>query len=328
MENKKLKFALPKGSLWEATELLMKTAGYKLSRGSRGYRPSINDDEIEIKLLRPQEIPNYLIGENEFDIGITGLDWVKETRADVETLLDLDMGKVKIVFAIPVFWQSLNNFNEFLEEFASAGKVLRISTEYINLSLKFIMENEVYKKYYGEQQPKVITPWFTYGENEKVKIFLSFGATEAKPPEEVDAIIDNTETGSTLKANGLKIVEIIDRSSALLVGNKTSLKDSWKSEKIKDIMTLLQGVVDARKKLHVFMNVKDENIQKLLEHLPALKKPTISKLIGEGSDGWSAINTVIPREDFLKMIPTLRRYAQGLVVYEPRQILPLERFKN
>ncbi|MHA1697766.1 MAG: ATP phosphoribosyltransferase, partial [Promethearchaeota archaeon] len=207
-------------------------------------------------------------------------------------------------------------------------KVLRISTEYINLSLDFIMKSESYKKYYGNQRPKVITPWITYGDNDWVRIYLSFGATEAKPPEEVDAIIDNTQTGSTLKANSLKIVEGIDESSAVLIGNKSSLRDKWKSEKIKDVMTLLQGVVDAKKKLHIFMNIKDENIPKILGKLPALKKPTISKLIGKDSEGWSAINTIIPKSEFIKMIPMLRRYAQGLVVYEPRQILSLERFKE
>ncbi|MBD3186299.1 ATP phosphoribosyltransferase [Candidatus Bathyarchaeota archaeon] len=327
-QERKLKLALPKGSLWSTTEALLQTAGYRLSGGSRGYRPSINDDDIEVKMLRPQEIPNYLIGEDEFDIGITGMDWVKETGADVEVLLDLNMGKVKIVFAIPDEWEGINSFDDCLQRFIDAGKPFRISTEYINLSLDFITGSKVYQAAFGDLKPRVITPWITYGDNDQVVIYLSFGATEAKPPEEVDAIIDNTETGSTLRANNLRIVEIIDRSSALLVGNKTSLADPWKDEKSKDIMTLLQGVVDARQKLHVFMNVKDENLPKLLDHLEALKKPTISKLTGDGSKGWSAINTIIPRADFLKMIPMLRKYAQGLVVYEPRQVLPLERFKN
>ncbi|MHA1682121.1 MAG: ATP phosphoribosyltransferase [Promethearchaeota archaeon] len=327
-KKRRLKIALPKGSLWNATDNLLKTAGYKLSGGSRGYRPSINDEDIEIKMLRPQEIPNYLIGENEFDLGITGLDWVKETGAGVEVLLDLNMGKVRIVFAIPTSWEDLNSFDDFLDYFIKNGKELRISTEYINLSIDFIMKSPVYKAKYGQKKPRVITPWITYGENDQVKIFLSFGATEAKPPEEVDAIIDNTETGSTLRANGLKIVEEIDKSSALLVGNKTSLEDSWKAEKIKDIMTLIQGVVDARQKIHLFMNVREENLDDLLKNLPALKKPTISKLTGEGSEGWCAINTIVPKDSFLKMIPMFRKYVQGLIVYDPRQVLPLERFKN
>lgn len=327
---KQLKFLIPKGSLQETVESLIKTAGYKYYLDSRGYRPTINDPEIDMKMLRPQEIPNYLIGENESDVGITGIDWVRETRTtdDVEVLLDLNAGKVKLVFAIPQSWENCNSFDDFLEEFVKADRELRISTEYINTTLDFIMKSENYQKYFGDQKPHVITPWYTYGDNEKVKIYLSFGATEAKPPEEVDAIVDNTETGSTLKANGLKIVNVIDTSSAVLIGNKAALADPWKAEKIKDIMTLLQGVVDARQKLHVFFNIRDENLPKILEKLPALKNPTIAKLTGKGSQGWSAINTVIPREDFIKMIPIFRKWAQGLVVFEPRQILPLEKYKN
>ena len=328
MSDKILKVLIPKGSLQQSVEGLLTTAGYKLSRGSRGYRPVVNDEQVEMKMLRPQEIPNYLTPDSKYDIGISGKDWVKETGADVETLLDLNIGRVKIGFAIPTTWDDVNSFDEFLEKFASKKEILRISTEYINLSLDFITSSEVYKKYYGDKKPRVITPWITYGDNELVKIYLSFGATEAKPPEEVDAIIDNTETGSTLRANSLKIVEVVDTSSAVLLGNKTSLKDDWKAEKIKDIMTLLHGVVDAKEKLHVFMNVRDDMLENILKDLPALKKPTISKLTGEGSEGWSAINTIIPKKDFLRMIPLFRKYGQGLVVYEPRQILPLEKFKN
>jgi len=327
---KQLKFLIPKGSLQETVESLIKTAGYKYYLDSRGYRPTINDPEIDMKMLRPQEIPNYLIGENESDLGITGIDWVRETRttADVEVLLDLNAGKVKLVFAIPQTWENCNSFDEFLDEFVKADRELRISTEYINTTLDFIMKSESYQRNFGDAKPHVITPWYTYGDNMKVTIYLSFGATEAKPPEEVDAIVDNTETGSTLKANGLKIVNVIDTSSAVLIGNKAALADPWKAEKIKDIMTLLQGVVDARQKLHVFFNIRDENLPKILETLPALKNPTIAKLTGKGSQGWSAINTVIPRDDFIKMIPIFRKWAQGLVVFEPRQILPLEKYKN
>ncbi|MEX2679995.1 MAG: ATP phosphoribosyltransferase [Candidatus Sigynarchaeota archaeon] len=327
---KQLKFLIPKGSLQETVETLLKTAGYKYYLDPRGYRPSINDPEIDMKMLRPQEIPNYLIGENESDLGITGIDWVRETRTmkDVELLLDLNAGKVKLVFGIPQTWTSCNSFDDFLEEFAKNKRQLRISTEYINTTLDFIARSNKYKQYYGDKKPKVITPWYVYGDNEMVKIYLSFGATEAKPPEEVDAIVDNTETGSTLRANGIKIVDVIDTSSAYLIGNKAALKNKWKAEKIKDIMTLLQGVVDARQKLHVFFNIRDENLPKMLDSLPALKNPTIAKLAVKGSEGWSAINTVIPRDDFLKMIPIFRKWAQGLVVFEPRQILPLEKYKS
>ena len=319
---KKLKLALPKGSLWNTTEKLFTEAGYTVGGSSRTYRLTVNDDELDIKLLRPQEIPNYLTPEGGFDLGISGLDWVKETRVDVENILNLEVGGVKIVFCIPTFWTDINSLNDFIQRFHTEDRILRISTEYINISIDNIMNAPAYKKLYGDQTPKVITPWKSWGSNDKVRLFLSFGATEAKPPEEVDAIIDNTETGTTIKANNLKIVEILDRSTALLIANKASLKDSWKAEKIKDIMILLTGVIKARRKLHIFMNVREENLEALLSKLPALKNPTVSKLAGP--DGWLAINTIINRDEFIGLIPDLRRLAQGIVVSEPRQVLPME----
>jgi ATP phosphoribosyltransferase len=323
MTEKVLKLTIPKGSLQEDIAAFFERAGLKLkSVSKRDYRPSVGDPEIYIKLLRPQEIPNYLIGENEFDLGISGIDWVKETKAEVEVLLDLEIGAVSIVLCAPNNWENINNLDDILQKFFDNDKVLRISTEYLTLSVNYFKENETYRKLYGDISPLVITPWRTWGENEKVKIFLSFGATEAKPPEEVDVIIDNTSTGTTIKANNLKIVEIIDSSTAVLIANKNALKDDWKKEKIKDILVLLKGVIEARKKLHIFMNVREENLNTVLLELPALKRPTISKLAG--SEGWFAINTIIKKEEFLGLIPILRKYAQGLVVHEPRQILPLE----
>lgn len=319
---RKLKLALPKGSLWNTTQKLFTEAGYSIQSSDRGYRLNVNDEELDIKLLRPQEIPNYLTDEGGFDLGISGLDWVKETRVDLETILDLEVGGVKIVFCVPTFWDNIDSLDDFIKRFHEENKVLRISTEYLGISIDNIKNTPTYKKLYGDAEPMVTTPWKSWGSNDKVKLFLSFGATEAKPPEEVDAIIDNTETGSTIKANNLKIVEVLDRSTALLIANKSSLKDSWKKEKIKDIKILLTGVLKARKKLHVFMNVKEENLDKLLQELPSLKKPTISKLAGP--DGWLAINTIINRDEFIGLIPKLRNLAQGIVVSEPRQVLPME----
>ena len=325
MSDKILKLTIPKGSLQEAVTSFFERAGLRLTfASSRDYRPSVNDSEIYIKMLRPQEIPNYLIGEDEFDIGISGIDWVKETNADVEVILNLEIGLVRIVFCVPATWEHIKSLDDTIEDFHKSSRVLRISTEYLTLSLNYIKNNNTYKKLYGDKAPLVITPWKTWGENENVKIFLSFGATEAKPPEEVDAIIDNTETGSTLRANNLKIVEVLDKSTAVLIANKYALKDEWKKEKIKDLKVLLMGVIEASKKLHIFMNVHEDNLNDILAKLPALKRPTISKLAGENSEGWFAINTIIKKEEFLSLIPILRKYAQGLVVHEPRQILPFE----
>jgi ATP phosphoribosyltransferase len=328
MSNNILKLTIPKGSLQDVVSSFFQRAGLKLDfASSRDYRPSISDPEIYVKLLRPQEIPNYLVGKDEFDVGISGIDWVKETNADVEVILDLEIGRVKIVFCVPSTWDKINSVDEILQKFYDDKKTLRISTEYLTLSLNYLKNNETYAKLYGNKAPLVITPWKTWGENDRVKVFLSFGATGAKPPEEVDAIIDNTQTGSTIRANNLKIVEIIDSSTAVLIANKYALQDEWKKEKIKDLKVLLLGVIEASKKLHIFMNVREENLNKILEKLPALKRPTISKLAGEDTDGWFAINTIIKKEEFLSLIPILRKYAQGLVVHEPRQILPLELIK-
>ena len=197
-----LKLTIPKGSLQEDIASFFERAGLKLKLVSkRDYRPSVGDPEIYIKLLRPQEIPNYLIGENEFDLGISGIDWVKETKAEVDVLLDLEIGAVSIVLCAPNNWENINSTDDILQKFYDDNKVLRISTEYLTLSANYLKENKTYKKLYGDIIPLVITPWRIWGENEKVKIFLSFGATEAKPPEEVDVIIDNTSTGTTIKAN-------------------------------------------------------------------------------------------------------------------------------
>jgi len=328
MIKNELKLTIPKGSLQDIVTSFFERAGLKLIFSSnRDYRPVVNDPEIYIKLLRPQEIPNYLIGENEFDLGISGMDWVKETNADVEVLLDLEIGNVKIVLGVPNEWDGINSLDDLLLKFADDNKVLRISTEYLTLSLNYLINNATYKKLYEDKPPLVITPWKIWGENNNVKIFLSFGATEAKPPEEVDVIIDNTQTGSTLRANNLKIVDVIDTSNAVLIANKQALKNEWKNEKIKDIIVLLMGVIEASKKLHIFMNVKKENLNEILSRLPALKRPTISELAADDGEEWFAINTIIKKEDFLSLIPNLRKYAQGLVVHEPRQILPLENIK-
>jgi ATP phosphoribosyltransferase len=169
--------------------------------------------------------------------------------------------------------------------------------------------------------PILVTPWLRKGENERVIIYLSFGATEAKPPENADAIVDAVETGTSLEENKLKSIGAVMESTAVLIANKNSLRNPGKREKIYDIVTLLRGVVDGRKKLHIFVNVSKDNLDELLHSLPALRSPTITPLSDED---WYSVNTIIDREHFLEQLPTLRRLAQGLVVYEPRQVLSLD----
>ena len=318
-----VKFAIPKGSIEDQTFKMLEEAWQTVRGRGKTYRVKLSDPEIEVKILRPQEIPTY-VQEGFYDIGITGKDWIVEASADVKILLDLEYGLVNQVIAIPESFE-YSNLTELIEGFAKQKRTLRISSEYLTTASSYVRSNKSYQKYFGDISPMVITPWMRIGENKLVEIFLSFGATEAKPPEDVDAICDITETGTTLIQNNLKIIETVTQSSAQLIANKNSLEDKIKAEKIADTLALLKGVVEARKKLHIFVNVKNENLQKLLETLPALKKPTISKL---SEEGWSGVNTVIDKNEFIKIVPKLREIAQGLVVMQPKQILPLEELKQ
>jgi ATP phosphoribosyltransferase len=321
MEN--VKFAIPAGSLAKATFEILQKSGYRISGQERTYRPTINDPRIELKILRPQEIPVF-VAEGLQDVGITGQDWIKETRADVEILQNLDYGRIRLVVAIP---KSLGkrSISDIMESVWVKGKNFRVSTEYLNIASDYIKNNPAYVKRFGIQDPQIVTPWWRKGENSRAKIFLSFGATEAKPPENSDCIIDVTETGSTIEANNLKIIETVMTSSAVLVANKKALDDPAKREKICDIMTLLKGVVDGAKRIHLFVNVKKTDLQKLLTELPALKNPTIAPLADEN---WLSVNTIIEKDHFIELLPRIRKIAQGIVVYEPRQVLALEAIKQ
>jgi len=315
----KLKFAIPKGSLEKATAEFFSKSGYKIGGTERTYRPSINDPQIELKVLRPQEIPVF-VSEGLQDLGITGEDWVRENRADVEILQNLEYGKIKLVIAVPKSCENMT-MGEFMESIWSQGKNFRISTEYLNIASEFLKNTPQYKKRFGDADPMLVTPWWKKGDNSRAKIFLSFGATEAKPPENSDAIMDVTETGTTIEANNLKIIDTVLRSSAILIANKKALEDPEKREKIYDIVALLKGVVDGSKRIHIFVNVKRANLQKLLTELPALKNPTISPL---ADDTWVSVNTVIEKDSLIELLPKIRKIAQGLVVYEPRQVLALD----
>jgi ATP phosphoribosyltransferase len=315
----KLKFAIPKGSLEKATAEFFSKSGFKIGGTERTYRPSINDPQIELKVLRPQEIPVF-VSEGLQDLGITGEDWVKENRADVEILQNLEYGKIRLVIAVPKTCENMT-MGEYMESIWAQGKNFRISTEYLNIASEYLKNTPQYKKRFGSADPMLVTPWWRKGDNARAKIFLSFGATEAKPPEDSDAIMDVTETGTTIEANNLKIVDTVLRSAAVLIANKKALDDPEKREKIYDIVALLKGVVDGSKRIHIFVNVKKANLQKLLTELPALKNPTIAPL---ADDTWVSVNTVIEKDCLIELLPKIRKLAQGLVVYEPRQVLALD----
>ncbi len=316
---RKIKLTLPKGSLEKATYELFRGAFYKISGQDRMYRPVINDPEIELKILRPQEIPVYVAG-GVYDVGITGVDWVIETGAKIERLLDLEYGRVRVVSAIQKSIKA-PSIDSFFEDRWKKGLQVRISTEYLNLASKYLRSLPAYKRRFSNLEPQVVTPWWTKGRNPKAVIYLSFGATEAKPPEDAEAIIDVTETGSSLEQNNLEVADTIMVSTAHLITNRQALADPWKREKLYDLMAVLKGVVEARKKVHIFLNVREKDLAALLKALPALKRPTVSPL---SEKGWFAVNTVVAKSEMLGLIPTLRRMAQGLVVHEPEQVLPLE----
>jgi ATP phosphoribosyltransferase len=320
----KVKFAIPAGSLAKATFEILQRSGYKVSGQERTYRPAINDPKIDLKILRPQEIPVF-VSEGLQDIGITGQDWIRETRTDVETLQNLEYGKIKLIVAVPKNVSETTSISDFMEEVWSKGKNFRVSTEYLNIAAEYIKNKPTYRKRFGNSEPLIVTPWWKKGDNPRAKIFLSFGATEAKPPENSDCIIDVTETGSTLDANNLKIIDTVMQSSAVLIANKNALENPEKSEKIYDILTLLKGVVDGSKRIHIFVNVKKANLQRLLTELPALKNPTVAPL----ADGdWCSVNTVVERDCLIELLPKIRKLAQGIVVYEPRQVLALDEIKR
>jgi len=316
----KIKFAVPAGSLSKATSEFFARSGYKISGTDRTYRPTINDPQIEMKVLRPQEIPVF-VNEGLQDLGITGEDWVKENRADVEILQNLEYGKIRLVIAVPKTVEEKSTMGEFMESIWSQGKNFRISTEYLNIASEYLKNTVEYKKRFGNIDPMIVTPWWRKGDNPKAKIFLSFGATEAKPPEDSDCIMDVTETGSTIDANNLRIIDTVMKSSAILIANKKALENPEKREKIYDIVALLKGVVDGSKRVHIFVNVKKSNLQRLLTELPALKNPTISPL---SDDEWVSVNTIIEKDCLIALLPKIRKLAQGLVVYEPRQVLALD----
>lgn len=325
-----VKFAIPKGSLEDATFRILERSWTRVTRKSRTYRVFLDDPSITVKMLRPQEIPT-LVADGMYDVGITGRDWVAEAKADVEPMLDLEYGRIRLVAAFPDRYR-YRDMDSMVSDYARRGRTLRISSEYLTTASTFVAGLPSYKRAHGSRKPLIVTPWLRTGSNRSVQIHLSFGATEAKPPDDVDAIIDVTETGTTLRQNKLKIADTVTESSAHLVANRRSLKDPAKRGKIFDIVTLMRGAVQGQKYLHLYLNVEEGNLARLLRDIPSLKRPTVSRLGAGGgaggAAGWYGVNTVILKSDFHKLVPRLRRTAQGLVVHEPRQILELEEVKR
>ena len=272
-----LKLVIPKGSLEEQTLRLFEAADLSVRRGSsRDYHGSIDDDRIErVSVLRPQEIPVY-VAEGLFDLGITGQDWIAETSADVEVLTSLSYAKTgpghgtKIVLAVP------NEHSANTAKEMPAGS--RISTEFVKLTERYFEELGI-----------------------PVKVAWSYGATEAKVPEIVDAIVDVTETGSTLRAHGMKIIETLLTSDPVLVANRGAAADPIKRAAMDDITTLLLGALRAEGRVLIKLNVSEAARDAVLAVVPSMKAPTVSPL----ADGGYAIETVVDKRGVNRLIPEL-----------------------
>lgn len=286
-----LKLGLPKGSLQESTFRLFDKAGFSVQARARSYVPSIDDPEIEGLLIRAQEMARY-VGDGVLDCGLTGRDWVTEQGADVVEVAELKYAKaglkpVKWVLAVP-------NDSKIKKVSDLQGK--RVATELVGCTQKFLKERGV-----------------------TANVEFSWGATEVKPPLLADAIVELTETGSSLRANNLRIVETILESTTVLIANKKAWSDPWKKKKIENLVLLVQGAIAAEEKVGLKMNVPEKSLQKVLSALPALHTPTIGSLTDKG---WHSVEVIVDEKIVRDIIPDLKSAgASGIVEYPLNKVI-------
>lgn len=286
-----LKLGMPKGSLQESTTELFKKAGIRISAGDRSYFPYCDDDEIEVMLVRSQEMGKY-VQDGLFDVGLTGQDWILETNSKVHEVCELIYGKsgfrpVRWVLAVP-------NDSPIKSVQDLQGKT--IATELVNYTTKYLAERNV-----------------------KATVEFSWGATEAKAGMLVDAIVELTETGRSLKANKLRIVEDFLSSTTRFIANEKAWQDDWKRQKIENIAILLKGALAAEGMVGLKMNLEEANLDKIMKILPALKRPTVSKLT---LPGWIAIEVVMEESIVKRVIPELKRAgAEGIIEYPLNKLI-------
>jgi ATP phosphoribosyltransferase len=286
-----LRFGLPKGSLQDATIEKMAKAGWNISVSSRSYIPYVDDEELEIRMIRAQEISRY-VEHGYLDCGITGLDWIQENGSKVHEVGEFLFSKAtrqpaRWVLAVPE--TSPIKSAKDLE-----GK--RVATEVVNLTKKYLRQHGV-----------------------KADVEFSWGATEVKAHELVDAIVEITETGSSLRANKLRIVDTLLQSTPRLIANQESWKDSWKRRKIETMALLLKGALDAEAKVGLKMNIAKKDLAHLLESLPALRNPTVSSL---SLEGWVAVETIIDEHVVRELIPALKAAgAEGIIEYPLNKVV-------
>ena len=289
---RKLKLGLPKGSLQDSTIEIFKRAGIRVYASDRSYFPTCDDDELEIMLVRSQEMARY-VADGVFDAGLTGYDWIMESGVKVHEVCELLYAKtgfrpVRWVLAVP---------NDSPIKSAKDLEGKRIATELVGVVKKWLEKSKV-----------------------KADVEFSWGATEAKAGPLVDAIVELTETGGSLRANKLRIVEELLTSSTRFIANEDSWKDAWKREKMENLAMLLQGALAAEGMVGLKMNVAQKDLDKVMKLLPALKRPTISSL---SEPGWSALEVVIEEKTVKKLIPQLKRAgAQGIIEYPLNKVIP------
>ena len=287
----KLKLGIPKGSLETATIDLFRRAGFNIATSSRSYYPSIDDPELECMLIRAQEMARY-VEDGVLDAGLTGRDWVEENEANVVTVVDLvyakqSFGKVRWVLQSP-------NLPPVKTIQDLEGKI--IATELVCTTERYLANKGV-----------------------KARVEFSWGATEVKPPDLADAIVEVTETGSSLRANNLRIVETVLESNTQLIANVDAWVDRWKRRKLEDIKLLLEGAMNALGKVGLMLNVQRHDLTNVLNVLPSLKNPTISQLSDEA---WVAVNTILEESTVRTIIPRLKEAgAQGIVEYPLNKIV-------
>jgi ATP phosphoribosyltransferase len=286
-----LKLGIPAGSLQEATAELFRRAGYKITFSSRSYFPQIDDPEIECMLIRAQEMARY-VEDGALDAGLTGRDWIMENNSDVHEVAELVFSKVS---RRPVRWVLCVPEDSPVKTVQDlAGK--RIATEAVGLTQRYLAQHGV-----------------------KAKVEFSWGATEVKPPRLADAIVEVTETGSSLRANHLRIVDEILTSTPRFIANRAAYADPWKKQKIDDIVLMLNGAMAAEGKVGLMMNVPREQLKQVLSILPALQQPTISSL---ADDQWVDVNTILDESIVRNIIPRLKAAgARGIVEYALTKII-------
>src|SRR5438874_61102 len=288
---KRLRLGIPAGSLQEATAELFRKAGYKVTYASRSYYPSIDDPEIHCTLLRPQELPRY-VEDGSLDCGLTGHDWIMENDAKVHEVAELVFSKVS---KRPVRWVlAVPNDSPIKGVKDLQGK--RIATEVVNLTRRWLAQHGV-----------------------TAHVEFSWGATEVKPPKLADAIVEVTETGSSLKANNLRIVCDLLQSTTRFIANESAYADLWKRQKMDDLVLMLQGAMAAEGKVGLMMNVRQQDLAAVLKILPALQNPTIS---GLSDPEWVAVNTIIDENTVRHIVPQLKQAgARGIVEYPLSKII-------